>query len=279
MKGSERLMDWMSCVKKVKAALAKQKFVYSQTRYSTITIDGKSESVRHDCSGYVSSCLYFFGAFRKNQMTTSWGFAKDSSIAKQLKDAGFEKHAWKGWNDLKEGDIITQPCAHVEIFSHNKDGRHYVYSNGKTSDCQNANPTPDGGRHRYTTVWRLKTSKNQDTGEVTVTPVVEDKNYNQTEFIKDIQKILGEPVDGKATKALLKKTPTVSAKIHRTHDVVRPIQKYFVSLGYKDVGEIDGEAGPKFTKAVKKYQKEVVKKTIDGEITAGHATWKKLLGL
>jgi len=261
-------MDWMASVKRVKAALAKQKFVYSQTRYSVITIDKKSESVRHDCSGYVSSCLYYFGAFKKNQMTTSWGFAKDSEIAKQLKAAGFKKLDWPGWSALKEGDIITQPNAHVEIFSHNAGGKHYVYSNGKTSDCQSSKPTPDGGRHRYTTVWRLSTGE-PEKKEV----------YNHDAFVKDVQGILGMTVNGKASEALLKKTPTISEKKNKTHQLVMPIQKYLRVLGYDEVGEPDGEAGPMFTKAVKKYQKEVVKGAVDGEITTREATWKKLLGL
>ena len=260
-------MDWMSCVKQVKAALAKQRFSYSQTRYSTIKIGSKSERVRHDCSGYVSSCLYFFGAFKKNQMTTSWGFAKDSSIGAQLKAAGFHKLSWSGWGSLKEGDIITQPNAHVEIFSHNSNGKHYVYSNGKTSDCQSATPTPDGGRHKYTTVWRLG-------------PVEKVEKYTKVEFIKDCQRIFGVTVTGNASEALLKKTVTVSAKKNKTHAIVRPIQRYFKEvLGYDEVGTADGEAGPKFTKAVNKYQKNVVKITPDGEITAKCGTWRKLLGL
>ena len=263
-------MDWMSCVKEVKAALARQKFVYSQTRYSSITVNGKSESVRHDCSGYVSSCLYFFGAFRKNQMTTSWGFAKDGDIAKQLKASGFTKMDWPGWSSLKEGDIITQPNAHVEIFSHNLNGKHYVYSNGKTSDCQSAKPTPDGGRHRYTTVWRLNGSKE----------AAKIEKYTKTAFIKDCQRIFGTTINGKASKTLLAKTITVSAKKNKTHQIVRCLQKYFREvMGYEEIGVVDGEAGPKFTKAVNKYQQKVVGIEPDGEITAKEGTWKKLLGL
>lgn len=260
-------MDWMSCVKQVKAALAKQRFSYSQTRYSNITIDKKTESVRHDCSGYVSSCLYYFGAFKRNQMTTSWGFAKDPSIAAQLKAAGFTKLSWPGWSELKEGDIITQPNAHVEIFSHNANGKHYVYSNGKTSDCQSAVPTPDGGRHKYTTVWRLG-----GTAKI--------EKYTKTSFIKDCQRIFGCTVNGKASNTLLEKTITVSAKKNKTHQIVRCLQKYFRDvMKYDIVGAVDGEAGPKFTKAVNKYQKEVVGIEPDGEITAKAGTWKKLLGL
>jgi len=263
-------MDWMTSVKSVKAALAKQKFVYSQTRYSTIKIGTLSESVRHDCSGYVSACLYFFGAFKKNQMTTSWGFAKDSDIAKQLKAAGFTKMDWPGWSSLKEGDIITQPNAHVEIFSHNLNGKHYVYSNGKTSDCQSAVATPDGGRHRYTVAWRL--NGNNSSAKI--------EKYTKTAFIKDVQRIFGATVNGKVSKTLLNKTITVSEKKNSTHQIVRCLQKYFKEvLGYEEIGAIDGEAGPKFTAVVKKYQKDVVKGEVDGEITAKEKTWSKLLGL
>ena len=51
-----------------------------------------------------------------------------------------------------------------------------------------------------------------------------------------------------------------------------------MELGYPEVGEADGIAGPKFTAAVCAFQK-AHKCWVDGEITARNKTWKKLLGM
>lgn len=99
-----------------------------------------------------------------------------------------------------------------------------------------------------------------------------------TTFIREVQSCIGAKVDGIAKSETLSKTVTVSAKKNNKHAVIRPIQKYLYSLGYTEVGEADGIAGSKFTKAVKHFQKDngCVQ---DGEITAKCLTWKKLLKL
>lgn len=101
--------------------------------------------------------------------------------------------------------------------------------------------------------------------------------YTKTQFIKEVQSVIGAKVDGIAGNETLSKTVTVSKTKNRKHPVVKPIQKYLASLGY-NVGEIDGIAGTKFDKAVKEYQRANTG-VIDGEITARATTWKKLLGL
>jgi hypothetical protein len=102
--------------------------------------------------------------------------------------------------------------------------------------------------------------------------------YTKIDFIRDVQKACGAKVDGIAGPETLGKTVTVSAKINRDHAVVKPIQKYLASLGYSEVGSADGIAGPKFTSAVAHFQVDKCK-VVDGEITAGKTTWRKLLGM
>ena len=97
-------------------------------------------------------------------------------------------------------------------------------------------------------------------------------------FIKQIQAAIGAAVDGIAGPETLSKTPTVSAYINNRHAVVGILQKRLFGLGYTQVGAADGIAGPKFTEAVKAYQKDNGCVS-DGEITAANLTWKKLLGL
>ena len=101
--------------------------------------------------------------------------------------------------------------------------------------------------------------------------------YTKTQFIKDIQRVIGAKVDGIAGTETLSKTVTVSAEKNRTHGVVRYIQKYLNSMGY-DCGSVDGIAGAKFKKGVVRYQK--AKGCVaDGEVTAKGKTWQKLLGM
>lgn len=104
------------------------------------------------------------------------------------------------------------------------------------------------------------------------------ETYTYKEFVGDVQKAIGAKVDRIAGKETLSKTVTVSASKNRKHAVVKAIQKYLYVLGYTEVGQADGIAGAKFTKATKRYQKDngCVQ---DGEITARNKTWKKLLKL
>lgn len=101
--------------------------------------------------------------------------------------------------------------------------------------------------------------------------------YTLKAFIKDIQTATGAKVDGIAGAETLSKTVTVSAKVNRTHAVVKPIQKRLNALGFY-CGTADGIAGVKFTAAVKKYQRANMCVS-DGEITARNRTWRKLLGM
>lgn len=106
----------------------------------------------------------------------------------------------------------------------------------------------------------------------------EDSDYGVDDFVTDVQKIVGAEVDGIAGPETLGKTITISAKVNNKHPLVKPIQQRLHAMGYTEVGEADGVAGAKFTKAVKRLQKEKGKSK-DGEITKGQITWKLLLGM
>lgn len=106
----------------------------------------------------------------------------------------------------------------------------------------------------------------------------EDNEYGVEDFIFEVQKIIGAEPDGKAGPETLGKTVTISAKVNKKHPLVKPIQKRLAAMGYTEIGNADGVAGSKFTKAVKRLQKERGKQQ-DGEITKGQITWKILLGM
>ena len=102
--------------------------------------------------------------------------------------------------------------------------------------------------------------------------------FDQTEFIKEVQRCCGAGVDGIAGPETLGKTVTASESKNRTHQVVKAIQLRLQVLGYTQVGSVDGVAGPLFTQAVKAFQGDNGCQT-DGEVTAGEKTWRKLLGM
>ena len=105
-----------------------------------------------------------------------------------------------------------------------------------------------------------------------------DDAYPLEEFVKDVQKSIGVAVDGIAGPKTLSKTITLSSKKNNKHILVKFVQKRLYALGYVEIGEADGIAGPKFTSAVLHFQMDTGC-TVDGEITACNKTWKKLLGM
>jgi N-acetylmuramoyl-L-alanine amidase len=102
--------------------------------------------------------------------------------------------------------------------------------------------------------------------------------YSLEAFVREVQTALGASVDGVAGPETLSKTVTLSIEKNDTHPAVKPVQKRLYALGYSQVGEADGVAGPKFREAVIAFQQDN-DCWRDGIITAGNKTWRKLLGL
>ena len=141
---------WISIIRAVKQAIANQHPGYSQSRYITITVGGRSMKARTDCSGYVQTCLKYFGVMNENSNLTSYNVMNAGDAT--MKATGFTPYSWPGWDNLREGDILGK-SGHTEIFAYNKDGKHYVYNCG--SDSSTNSPTPTGsGNKAYTTIWR-----------------------------------------------------------------------------------------------------------------------------
>lgn len=107
-------------------------------------------------------------------------------------------------------------------------------------------------------------------------PAAED--YSKEQFIREVQAAIGAAVDGIAGPETISKTVTLSAEKNNRHPAVLPVQRRLAALGYTQVGQTDGIAGPKFTAAVKAFQRDHGK-AVDGEITARNVTWQKLLTL
>lgn len=106
----------------------------------------------------------------------------------------------------------------------------------------------------------------------------EESTYTEEQFVRDVQEACGAAVDGVPGPETLSKTVTLSQYRNRRHKAVRAVQKRLYALGYTVVGKADGEAGPLFHKGVKAFQKDNGC-VADGEVTARHKTWRKLLGM
>lgn len=102
--------------------------------------------------------------------------------------------------------------------------------------------------------------------------------YTLAQFVKDVQKATGAAVDGVAGPETLGKSVTLSAKKNAKHAAVEAVQRRLLALGYAEVGKPDGVAGPLFTSAVLHFQQDNGC-VMDGEITRGRKTWRKLLGM
>ncbi len=109
-------------------------------------------------------------------------------------------------------------------------------------------------------------------------PSVEPEGYTLKQFILDVQTAVGAAVDGMAGPETLRKVPTISRLVNSTHPAVVPVQKRLYALGYVQVGKADGIAGSGFERAVKAFQTDNDGE-VDGEITAGGQTWRKLFEL
>ena len=140
--------DWLSIVKSVKALVAAKKPTYDQGGSMTINYNGKDVKLRPDCSGLVGCMLRIYGAIPSNQNVTSTSLCSSGTIKE-----GFTYGGWSGWDNLKEGDIITKK-GHVEVFAYNKDGKHYVYNGGSTNALCSPGATETGHKNGYTVVWR-----------------------------------------------------------------------------------------------------------------------------
>ena len=107
--------------------------------------------------------------------------------------------------------------------------------------------------------------------------IVQDGDYRQADFVREVQMTCGAGIDGIAGKQTLNKTVTVSKKKNRKHNVVLPLQKALKKKNHYH-GALDRIAGNQFEEAVNSYQKWILDyKKQDGEVTARGKMWKKLL--
>ena len=148
---SDDYQRWLSIVREVKRQFAEKKMGYSQSRWTDITIGGKTIKMRTDCSGYVTTCMKFYGALPENTgVCSTHSMIRGNS---DMEKSGFKAMSWPGWDGLIEGDVLVNPSTHTEIFARNDGGSHYVYNCGSDSSCNSADPT-GSSKGSYEIVWR-----------------------------------------------------------------------------------------------------------------------------
>jgi hypothetical protein len=113
--------------------------------------------VRDDCSGYVSACLQYFGAFKKGLTTSSSGFNSDKKIASILEANKFKKLSYS-WETVQPYDIIAYN-GHVEILAEKGElpkswgwGSVHDGINGHAGMPAGTGYKPKG--NTYKTIWR-----------------------------------------------------------------------------------------------------------------------------
>lgn len=140
------LEKWISICRAVKQIIANYGVGYSTTNYVDVTLDGKTVKNRTDCSGYVCTCLEFYGIDNQGWMNFS---DMNNSI---LLNGGFSPQRFQSFEGLKEGDIVANPD-HVMIFAYAQNNRRFYYNCG--SHNSNNSPTPtDYTSFNPTVIWK-----------------------------------------------------------------------------------------------------------------------------
>lgn len=101
------------------------------------------------------------------------------------------------------------------------------------------------------------------------------KKFDNTDWIKRLQKEIGAKQDGKVGNETISKTPTI--KLGSNGNTTKLVQEKLTALGFDTKG-IDGKIGNNSVSTMKKFQKDIVgMKNPDGEFTARGTSWKTFL--
>lgn len=130
---------WLKIVKAVKAAIASYHGgYYSEDTWQLykIKIDGVEHTVRPDCSGFVTACLWFYGVLSENTTNNILsGCNADSPDSKVMLSTGFTPRKFTSWEDVQVGDIIIYN-GHCEIAAGTfVNGHPQVYNCGNGNAC------------------------------------------------------------------------------------------------------------------------------------------------
>lgn len=154
--GGSSSVEWRNAVEKMGKWYEKNIHSYSQTSFTPCPLLN-GVKVRHDCSGYVSACLQYYGVIKNNAIYNSTMYTNDSGVSDLLTSSKFSKLTYS-WDDVKPYDIISY-SGHVEILAEKGD-KPKSWGWGSCHDGFGKNPTmpaPTGNKPKgktYKVIWR-----------------------------------------------------------------------------------------------------------------------------
>lgn len=231
-------------------------------------------------SAYPWCCVFIWDIFRMCKAGDLFCDGKKVAYCPAVESWAKSKKIWYSNTKGQTGDLCLMDfgkgrASHIGIVERKNTNGSYTVIEGNTSVTSNDNGGSVMRRIRY--VRNIRGFARPKYAADTAASAPASAAYTHRDFVKEVQVAIGAKADGIAGSETLSKTVTVSRFRNNRHAVVKPLQKYFNATGYS-CGAADGIAGAKFDAAVRAYQK-ANGCTVDGEITAGKTTWKKLLKL
>lgn len=122
---------WARAVNDIAAWYVANIHEYNQSKL--VYCDLVNKDVRCDCSGFIGTCLWRYGALQD----MSWppgasAYINDTSLEEKLNECGFEKLSFS-WETVHPYDIIARNN-HVEIYNGIFNGKHTSWSWGSVHD-------------------------------------------------------------------------------------------------------------------------------------------------
>ena len=190
---------WISIIKEVRKQFAEKSGHYDQSGTVKVTINGDTQTCRTDCSGFVSACMYYYGAIKANQHPSSiWRYKEGHSALFSMEDTIFKYYAWPGsWDKVHVGDIMAND-EHTQIYAGMKNGKPTAWSYG--SDRTAANPEPEviySSNYNFFTIYSEQKTTSTSEKTNTVTEKVEEKNTTTPTETKKFYRVGTGYKDGK----------------------------------------------------------------------------------
>ncbi len=223
-------------------------------------------------AAYPWCCSFVWDIFRMCNAGRLFCDGSKTAYCPAVESWARNKKIWHANTKGKKGDLCLMDfgkgrASHIGIVERKNPDGSYTVIEGNTSVSSNDNGGSVMRRTRYARNIRGFARPGYEEPA--------SASYTHRTFVKEVQSAVGAKTDGIAGAETLSKTVTISRSKNSRHAAVKPIQKYFNSIGY-DCGEADCIAGARFDAAVKAFQR-ANGCIVDGEITAGKTTWKKLL--
>jgi hypothetical protein len=180
--GSDSPAGWIECVQKVKQLFSEQLLAagyttdnaYKQENFTFDFGDKGKRGFRRDCTGFVSACLWYYGAVPDDDMPTGGysshnfgGSSSSQTLIDDLANAGFTRMTFPGWDKLNQGDILIKHNAHGEIYSSGDSAASHQSWNCGCDEGLLATDTVGGANYAYEEIWRPPNSAATGNSETT----------------------------------------------------------------------------------------------------------------